>query len=258
MGSLSLMARFLWGSSIALELLVLVIMTARRQYRQFPALYAYFLIGSLQAPVAYIVYAIYGYSSWPAYWTGWISQCVVVLARWGAVFEVCRTILEAFEGIWKLAARILTGLGITAMMIAVILSKHDFARLITTFDLGLEFSIACVLVGFFLFARYYDVDIQSPLRSMAVAFCLYSCFRALNDTILQNLMEIYASTWNLMDGVSYLATVILLASAMYVPRPVSGNKIKLLPRSTYWEMMPRIDERLIALNERLKQVFRSK
>lgn len=252
------MTKALWGCGLALQLAVFVIMMGKRQYQRFPAIFSYILINLLQAAVLSLVYAVKGYGSWPAYWTGWISQGIVVVCRWAAVCEFCYTILGQFRGIWGLAWRLLTVFGALALLTALLLGRHDFERLISTFDLGLEFSIATVMAVFFFFAKYYQVEIEPSLRSIGIAFCLYSCFRSLNDTVLQKLWRNYADTWSIIDGVTYVATLILLGSAVYVLRPRPERRVVLLPHATYVQFAPQVNERLRVLNERLGQLLRSK
>ena len=250
--------KVLWGCALALQLVVFAIMIRKKQYKEFPTIFSYILITLLQSPVLYLVYAIYGYGSWPAYWTGWISQGIVVIFRWAAVCELCHTILGQFRGIWGLAWRVLTVFGALALLTALVLGRHDFDRLISTFDLGLEFSIATVMVVFFLFARYYQVEVETSLRSIGVAFCLYSCFRSLNDIVLQTFWRNYAGTWSIIDQITYVATLILLGSAVYVLRPQTEHRIVLLPHTAYTQFAPQVNERLKALNDRLSQLLRSK
>ena len=141
------------------------------------------------------------------------------------------------------------------MVTALTLGKHDTARIINTFDLSLELSIASVLLGFFFFTRYYNVQIQSSLRSIGIAFCLYSSFRAFNDTFLQTFYRNYSATWSLVDQVAYLVTLMLIASAVYTMQSHPTSRITLLPRQTYSEFIPRVNERLAVLNDRLNQLL---
>jgi hypothetical protein len=144
------------------------------------------------------------------------------------------------------------------LLVALPLGRHDFVRLLSTFDLGLELSMATVLVGFFLFARYYRVEVQHSLRSIGIAFCLYSIFRAFNDSVLQTFLRNYSNTWNVVDEVTYIATLTLLGSAVYVLRSEDVRKVVLLPRTAYAELTPQVNERLKALNERLNRLLNSK
>ena len=252
------MVKVLWGLTIALELAVLLLMAGKRQYRDFPAIFIYLLSNLIQVPIIFAVYFFKGFTSWPAFWTAWISQAVIVTARWLAVCELCRNVLGQFQGIWALAWRVLAVLGSLALLAALVLGRHDFVRLISTFDLGLELSMATVLVGFFLFARYYRVEVQNSLRSIGIAFCLYSIFRAFNDSVLQTFLRNYANTWNVVDEVTYIATLTLLGSAVYVFGSEEVRKVVLLPQTAYAELTPQVNQRLKALNERLSQLLNSK
>jgi len=253
---IDLIQRVLWLVIIGLQVAILLIMTGRRLYRNFPAVYCYLLIGLAQSPLMYFVYQAKGYESWAAYWTAWVSQGVVVLARWTAVCELCYTILGPFRGVWALTWRVLAVIGATALSVAVIFGGHDYTRLINTFDLGLEFSIATVLVAFFAFTRFYDIGVSPALRSMGIAFCMYSCLRAFNDTVLQTFLRNYVKTWGVVDGVTYVSTLTLICAAVYVYQAQPAQTVNLLPSGTYAAFVPQANERLIALNEHLSRILK--
>lgn len=248
----------LWILSIGLQVVVLITMTVRKQYRDLPALYCYVVINLLQAPAIYLMYQWKGYYSRPAFWTAWTTQAVVVAARWLAVCELFRIILSHFSGIWGLAWRIFVVFGSLALLLPLFLGGHDYDHLVSTFDLGIELSVATVLVTFFLFTRYYRVEIEFSLRSIGIAFCLYSCFRAFNDTFVQQFLREYSNTWTLVDAVTYIATVTLIGWALYVLHSEPARQINLLPRKVYGQFVPQANERLSALNERLNQLLKSK
>src|SRR5579859_110364 len=105
--SMPALPKILWILNITLEVFLPFLMAWKRQYRSFPAIFAYLLINLTQAAVFYIVFSWKGYNSWPAFWTYWISQAVVVVARWTAVCELCLVILGQFKGIWALTWRVL-------------------------------------------------------------------------------------------------------------------------------------------------------
>jgi len=257
MSKIAIIERALWLITIGLQVAILLVMTGKRLYRNFPAVYCYLLIGLAESPLLYFVYQTKGYESWAAYWTAWIAQGVVVLARWIAVSELCRTILGQFTGVWALTWRVLVVIGTIALAAAVIFGGHDYTRLINTFDLGLEFSIASVLVAFFAFTRFYDIGVSPALRSMGIAFCLYSCFRAFNDTVLQTFLMNYSGTWSVIDGVTYLATLTLICVAVYVYQAQQAQTVNLLPSETYAAFVPQANARLIALNERLRLILKA-
>src|SRR5215475_5830732 len=141
--------KVVWILNIALEVGVPFLMVWKKQYRNFPALFAYLLLNIGQAIAIYIAARWKGYASWPNFWTYWISQAIVVAARWTAVCELCGAILGQFKGVWALTWRVLASIGGGSLLLAIALGGHNFAKLVTTFDLGLEISMALVLVVFF-------------------------------------------------------------------------------------------------------------
>src|SRR5215469_3965030 len=113
--------KVLWIFIIILEVAVPLLMAWKKQYRSFPALFGYLLINLLQAAAIYVVYRWKGYVSWPTFWTYWISQAVVVTARWTAVCELCRVILGQFKGVWALTWRVLALIGGGSLVLAIAL-----------------------------------------------------------------------------------------------------------------------------------------
>lgn len=255
MGNLPFILRSVWVLIVCLQLIVLVTMTARGLFRDLFALYAYVFLALCETPVLYAVYSYFGYRSWTAYYTAWILQAVVVAARWFVVCQLCHLILGQFRGVWGLALGILATCGAAVLILALAVGGHDVVRIVNTLDLSLELSIATVLAVFFAFARYYRVPVVSPLRSIGIAFCLYSSFRALNDAVLQKLLRGYSSTWNLFDEVTYVATLVLIAVAVFLLHRLPSRNVQLLPAHAYASFIPQANERLSSLNDRLSQLL---
>ncbi|HWZ96547.1 MAG TPA: hypothetical protein VN025_02180 [Candidatus Dormibacteraeota bacterium] len=240
-----------------LQFAVLVLFMARKNFRNYPALFAYLLISILQSPFVYLVYSVWGYTTWTGFRISWISQTVVVASRWIAVCEVCHQILGDFRGIWGITWRLLAGIGGIVFAVGVLFGAHDVRRMTYTLDLGLECSIAFVLTFLFFFAAYYHVQINSSLKTIGVALCLYSCFRVLNDAVMQNFLAKYLSVWTTFDQITYLATMVLLAKALYVVQPEAMRKIELLPGTAYARLIPQVNDKLSQLNARLSQLLKS-
>ncbi len=258
MGNLPFILRAVWALIVCLQLIVLAMMTARKQFRELPALYLYICLTLCETPFLYGIYSMFGYQSWTAYYAACISQAVAVAARWLVVCQLCYLMLGQFRGVWGIAWRVLVACGVAVLVVAFALGGHDVVRMVNTFDLAIELAIAAVLVVFFAFARYYKVQTLTSLRSMGIAFCLYSGFRALNDAILQRLLREYASTWTLLDEITYVATLSLIASAIFLLRRLPAQTVHLLPAQTYAVFMPQVNERLTALNERLGELLSTK
>ena len=257
MVSMPHMLKLLWACSIVLQIGLLVLLVARKHYRNYPAISAYLLISLLQSPVVYAFYSWWGYESPLAYRAAWSSQIIVVASRALVVCGICYQILAQYRGIWGMTWRILVVTAAGVLTVGLVVGRHDFVRMVSTVDLGLECSIAVVLTVFFLFARYYHIQIAASHRFMGIAFCLYSCFRALNDAVLQTFLREYSLTWNVVDEVTFLATLVLLTRAAFGLQLSPDRKVVLLPGAVYASLIPQVNKRLSALNERLGQLLKS-
>ncbi len=257
MGNLSFILKAVWVCIVCLQTALILIMVAKKQVRDFPALFVYLLLSLCQAPLMYVIYSLKGYRSWPAFWTGWGSQAVIVFARWIAICELCYAILGQFRGVWALVWRTLLIIGVLTVVAAFATGGHDFIRLISSFDLAIEFAGAVVLTGFFVFARVYEIEMLPSLRSIGVAFCLYSYFRVLNDAVLQKYLRVYSDTWNLSDEITYVATLVLIGTAVFLLRARREGRVELLPRHVYGSFIPQANDRFRALNDRLGALLNS-
>lgn len=257
MGNLAFILNVVWVCIVCLQVAIILVMVAKKQVRDFPALFVYLLLSLCQAPLMYVIYSLKGYRSWPAFWTGWGSQGVIVFARWVAICELCYAILGQFRGVWALIWRILLLIGVLAVPAAFALGGHDLVRLISSFDLAIEFAGAAVLTSFFAFSRLYRIEMIPSLRSIGIAFCLYSCFRALNDAVLQKYLRAYSDTLNLCDEITYVATLVLIGTAVFLLQARREGRVELLPRHVYGSFIPQANDRFRSLNDRLGALLNS-
>src|SRR5712664_3709558 len=157
----ALIQQLLWVVNAVAGILLLVWLASRKNHLAFPAFSFYILVNLTLGASVYFIYRRWGFSSVTARRIAWAMVFVVVCARALAVAEVCRRLLGRYRGIWALAWRI--------------------------------FLASTVLL---LFIRYYGVHADPADRSLAVGLCLYSCFNALNNTILERYLYSYAVLWN--------------------------------------------------------------
>jgi len=113
-----------------------------------------------------------------------------------------------------------------------------------------------VIVVLFLFTRYYDVRIEQADRSLATGFCLYSCFRALNDTIADRVLYSYSELWNFLGMLAFFASLSLWSWALRKQVTVAAAKENLLPLGVYQSLTPEINLRLRGLNEQLGRLWK--
>jgi hypothetical protein len=243
----------LWALIILFTLGLLVLLVVRRHYRIFPSFFSYVGLVLLQGAALFLAYRRWPFSSSAAWRASLATESVVLCARAFAVAEVCRHLLARFRGIWMLASRILVASGILVLVYTLIAAKHQWWVWATTAQLALELAIATVLVVLLLFARYYHVVAESPLRELAVGLCLYSCFVALNTALLQHWLERYTEIWNILDSTAFLASLLIWMWAFRKPACRLTPTCQSLDGSIYPKISPELNRRLRRLNEVLKK-----
>ena len=93
-------------------------------------------------------------------------------------------------------------------------------------------------------------------RSLAIGFCLYSCFRALNDTILERYLYDYEKVWSLLGMLAFFASLFLWSWALRKSQTQVVAEANLLPVGAYQTLAPQINLRLRTLNEQLSKILK--
>jgi hypothetical protein len=248
--------RILWVVNTAAGVFLLVLLAARKNYRAFPAFSLYIFLNFSVGTSVLFLYRRLGFSSWSAWAITWGMQAVVIFARAVAVAEVCRHLLARYRGIWALAKRIFMACAILVLLYSSLAARHQWKLALPGAERGLELSIAAVIVMLMLFSRYYNVQTDAADRSLAVGLCLYSCFCALNDTVLERYLYQYVSLWNLLGMLAFLASLLLWTWALRKPQAEPRLEEPLLPAGVYQSMAPQINLRLRTLNEQLYKIWK--
>jgi hypothetical protein len=252
-------ARFqqiLWAVNTLMGVMLLVLLAVRKNYGAYPAFTFYIAMNLMQAALLYASYRLWGFSSLASWGVAWGSQAAMIFARALAVAELCRHSLSRYPGIWALAKRILLSCAGLVLLYSVLAARHQWKLALPSAERGLELSIATVIVVLFLFTRYYGVRIESADRSLAAGFCLYSCFRALNDTIADRVLYGYSELWSFLGMVAFFGSLFLWSWALRKPLTVTVTKENLLPLHVYQSLTPEINLRLRGLNEQLCRLWK--
>jgi hypothetical protein len=247
--------RMLWGLAVFLNAGLVFLLLYRKNHRVFPFFFAYALLNLLQSVMVFEVYRIWGFSSTASIRIAWSTHGLVDIARGVAVAEICHRILAKFPGIWELAWRLLLAAAAFISFYAWAVSRGSWPFAILNLDRGLELAMATVIVLLSVFARYYDVGVAPAVRTVAIGFLLYSCFRVLNDTILEGWLHRYATLWNLSGTLSFLASMLLWSWAFRRTQPATTFETKLVPEDLYRTLTPEINARLRELNEQLRHFW---
>ena len=246
----------MWAVNAVASVFLLVLLAVRKNYRTYPAFTFYILLNLALGISLFIIYRRWGFSSTSSWLFAWGMQVVVICARALAVAEVCRHFLSRYSGIWALAQRILLLCAGLVLLYSGLAARHQWKLALASADRGLELSIAAVIVNLFLFARNYDVRPEGTDRSLAIGFCLYSCFRALNDTVLERYLYGYATLWSLLGMLAFFASLFLWSWALRKSRTETAAEENLLPLGVYQTFTPQINLRLRSLNDQLYKIWK--
>jgi hypothetical protein len=248
--------QMMWAVNTATGVLVLVLLLVRKNFRAYPAFTFYIFVNLAQAILLFIAYRRWGFSSSSSWLFAWGTQIVVACARALAVVEVGGHFLSRYPGIWALARRLLLGCAGLVLLYSGLAGRHQWKLALPSADRGLELSIAAVVVLIFLFVRYYGVRIERTDRSLAIGLCLYSCFRALNDTIADRFLHGYATLWSLLGMLAFFASLCLWSWALWKSRTETVAEENLLPLDVYQSFTPQINLRLRSLNDQLYKIWK--
>lgn len=244
--------KVLWGVTFFLNAGLIALLVYRKNYRVLPFFFLYVFLNFLEAIVLFGTYQAWGFFSRKGFQIAWSAQGLVSLARAGAVAEICYLVLAKFRGVWRLAWRLLSAAA--ALLVALYTAataRGSWQFAIVNLDRGLELLIATVIVLLFAFVRYYEVDVQSSIRTLAIGFFLYSDFRVLNDSILEQLWRTYTPLWNRLGTLTFLASLLLWGWALSHKLEQTALEPPLLPEEHYHSLSLAINSHLKNLNERL-------
>jgi hypothetical protein len=255
LADISYLQQVLWAANVAVETTLVAILVVRKNYRLYPTFFFYILLVLGQNIVGFVTYRQWGFNSEIAWRIFWAIQAVLICARALAVAEVCRHLLSRYRGVWALAWRILLLCAALVFCYSILAARHDWRLAFPSAHRALELSIASIIVTLLVFARHYDVETEPEDRSLAIGFCLYSCFAVLNNTLLERFLYDYSVNWNLLGMFMFLASLSLWTWALRKPQFLPEPGEILLPRVVYQSLTPEINLRLRLLNEQLSRFW---
>jgi hypothetical protein len=245
----------LWAATMLLVMGLAALVIRQRSFKTYPLFFAYTAAVLMQNLVFVLSYRLLGFSSAVTFRIIWSTQGLVTLARALAVTEICHRILAKFRGIWGLAWRLLLAAAAFISFYAWEVSRGSWPFAILNLDRGLELAMASVIVLLFVFVRCYEVRVEPAVRTLAIGFFLYSSFRVLNDTFLEGWLHRYATLWNLLGTLSFLASTLLWTWAFRRKQPEMAFEPEFVPENLYRTLTPEINARLRELNEQLSHFW---
>jgi hypothetical protein len=249
--------QMMWALNTTMSVVLLALLLVRKNYRTYPGFTFYILVNLALSVSLFVIYRRFGFYSKASWLFAWGMTAVTICARALAVAEVCRHVLSCYAGIWTLARRLLLVCAALVLLYSGVAVRYQWKLALPTVERGLELAIAAVIVVLFLFARYYDLQTGRTDRLLAIGFCLYSCFRVLNDTISDRYLFDYAVLWSLVGTLAFFASLSIWSWALRKSRTNTAAKQELLPLGVYQSFAPQINLRLQFLNDQLGKIWNS-
>jgi hypothetical protein len=206
--------------------------------------------------VLFVIYRIWVFNSYEAWAIGWTTQSILMTLRALAVAEICRHLFQSYRGIWELIRRVLLVSAAIVLLYGVIVARHNRFLIMPNIQRGLDLAIATGLVGLFLFARYYQIAPSPVLGKLALGFLLYSGFGVLNATLLERSRITYGPLWNILQMVSFLASVFIWTGAFWQTQTADAGTPVLSSSDLYRALTPQVNVKLRLLNERLSRFWK--
>jgi hypothetical protein len=263
----------IWLATTVLELLVCGMAYARRLYRRLPLFTAYITAVVVSEGVMWGVYRGFGFASWTAYYSAWITHATLLFVRGLAIAELCFCVLRAYSGIWALAWRILLTVFIVFMIHAAYASAHRpywLGSFVMALDRDTELAATGVLIALLVIGRYYALGIDSLEHRIAAGLCIYSVARVMANAVMLQAVGAHFSGlaafqawvaqaqiwWNTAQGLAAVYALALWAVALRKPVATQRPVPELLPATAYRELSPAVNLRLRAMNSRLTELLR--
>jgi hypothetical protein len=248
--------KLLWALNSLVQVTLVLLLLARKDYEEFPAFFSYISADLLHASIMFVIYIKYGFGSKPFYWVGWGTQAIVLTARCLAVAEICRHLLGRYRGVWELIWRILFAVALAVLLYASLTARHEWFMFVPNLQRSIELAIATGIVGLFLFARYYEIVPEPLLRSLALGFLLISCFWVLNATVLERLVKRYIPLWTFLNVLAFFASLLVWTWAFLQPRTATVQQQALPTGELDPTLGPEINRKLRHLNEQLSRFWK--
>lgn len=216
----------------------------------------------------------FGFHSAANYYGLWTSYALVLLARSGAVAELCRNCLRAYPGIWALAWR-LFGLMALGLLAHAAWDASGQPRWIEAYMLTLERDINVatflILAAMLLMSHYYHIRLEQLQQWIAFGICFYCVTAFANGSVLRDfLLPLFpagAPMLSRVNAVNDISTFVDVAASgltlgtwcvlLRHPLPELAGEPALLPAEVYAEMSPAVNLQLRELNDRIVEMLRS-
>ena len=241
----------------AVETGILTLALVRRVWRRLPFFIFYLGLLVMVDWTRWVVWTQNGVASSIYSWTFWLTQPMLILARAGALADICRAALRAYTGVWQVARMLLAGTAAAMLLVAAARTAGTLGIISYCIFVERELEIAIVVIVVLLLTvcRYYGVRLQRPLGAFAFGLAFYSSVVVINSSVSLGRLSL---PWAVFSDVRILAfNVALLAWTLALRFPLPESEVPALQTAPEFEEASfAVDQRMRELNKTLLQLIK--
>jgi multisubunit Na+/H+ antiporter MnhB subunit len=244
----------LWAAGLLAQLYLAFLIARNRIWKDLPVFSSYVVINLFAALLIAATYIHWGTQATQSWSVFWAFETVTIVLRIMVSVEAWRKTLKPYPGIWALAWKLLTAVGVLGLLVAYVQmykQQPTFRNYMFSAKSYLELASAMTLIVFLLFCRYYTVSLEPALKAITVGICFYSALRGLNDTIVNHWSSLYVPVWRYVILLSFECTLVIWWWGLRVPRRATERPV-LYPPEVYPKYSLQVNEKLRRLNEQLE------
>lgn len=248
-----------WVLGALFELVVLILALRHRVFERLPFFTAYLGLLVVGEGVGALTYGLAGVRSHAAFFIFWGLQALLLITRGAVVFELCRTLLGPYAGVWRFCRGFLIAVAVflvASAFVAAWQSGPHLSPFVITGERGLELAIVGILLFGLAFCRYYRIRVENYLAWIGLGLGFYSAVQVTNNTVLHELFRAYFPLWANLRLVSFQIALIFWLVALRKPLPAMQPAPELLRRGEYETLVPQVNARLQELNSRLLEMWK--
>ena len=233
----------------------------RGLYNRLPFFTAYLSAVFICDVLRFSVIFTFGPRSMTEFTLYWTTQWILVLLRASVVYEICRQMLGAYPGVWRLCNLIL-GLAAFVLICVTLLDVTQqgplVARLFLTIERGYELEVLGMLVVVSSFCRYYRIPVSRLIGLVILGLSVYSGMTLLNDTFASHWFKPLLTVWREVRGDAFVLAEIVWLTAIALWKRAEEKQFApvLLDSEVYSGLTPVVTYRLRELNARLEEILR--
>ena len=251
----------MWQCSIAAQLLVLILLFGKRNFRKLPRFTIYIALNFCQAGLLWVLYSVPGIDDGTLRTVAWETEAITLVAQALATAEVLGVILKPYPSIWGLGWRALMAVSTLVLVFVVAATRRaePAARLFEV-NRGYHLVFASAVIACLLLIRYYAVPVAAAYKLILGGFCFFSCMQILINTVIEVLFQRrflkFGPLWDFATVSSFFAVLVVWLVALWRALPAEDTQLPSHGTSTYQQLSPLVNEELRQLNEKLAHFWK--